>query len=57
MITYTSEFFSGAVFTVAFVPTEATGATNNESTYVDYGVTITPEMVDGFNYRCCDGYN
>ena len=47
MITYTSENYQGAVFTVAFVPGEATGATANESTYVDYGVTITPEAVDG----------
>jgi outer membrane protein OmpU len=47
MITYTSESFGGAVFTVAFVPGEGTGATANESTYVDYGVTITPEAVDG----------
>ena len=48
MITYTSESYGGAVFTVAFVPGEAAGsATGNESTYVDYGVTITPEAVEG----------
>ena len=47
MITYTSESFSGAVFTVAWIPGEATAATGNKSTYVDYGVTISPEMVDG----------
>lgn len=47
MITYTSESFGGAVFTVAFVPGEATAATGNKSTYVDYGVTVTPEAVDG----------
>jgi outer membrane protein OmpU len=49
MITYTSESFSGAVFTVAWIPSEATAATGNKSTYVDYGVTITPEMVDGLS--------
>ena len=48
MITYTSESYGGAVFTVAFVPGEAAGSTSgNESTYVDYGVTITPEAVEG----------
>jgi outer membrane protein OmpU len=47
MLTYTSENYSGAVFTVAFIPGEASGAKKNESTYVDYGVTITPEAVDG----------
>ena len=47
MITYTSESFSGAVFTVAWIPSEATAATGNKSTYVDYGVTISPEMVEG----------
>ena len=47
MLTYTSENYSGAVFTVAFVPGEASGAKKNESTYVDYGVVITPEAVDG----------
>ena len=48
MLTYTSENYGGAVFTVAFVPGEAAGsATGNESTYMDYGVTITPEQVDG----------
>ena len=49
MITYTSESFSGAVFTVAWIPSEATASTGNKSTYVDYGVTITPEMVDGLS--------
>lgn len=49
MITYTSDSFSGAVFTVAWIPSEATAATGNKSTYVDYGVTITPEMVDGLS--------
>ena len=49
MITYTSESFSGAVFTVAWIPGEATAATGNKSTYIDYGVTITPEMVDGLS--------
>ena len=49
MITYTSENYSGAVFTVAFVPGEASGAKKNESTYVDYGVTITPEAVEGLS--------
>jgi outer membrane protein OmpU len=47
MITYTSENYQGAVFTVAFIPGDAGGAKKNESTYVDYGVTITPEAVDG----------
>ncbi len=53
MITYTSEDFSGAVVTVGFVPSEATGtdattkAAANDQTYVDFGVTITPEAVDG----------
>ena len=47
MITYTSESFSGAVFTVAWIPGEATAATGNKSTYIDYGVTISPEMVEG----------
>ena len=50
MLTYTSENYSGAVFTVAFVPSEAAGSTSgNESTYVDYGVTITPEAVEGLS--------
>ena len=49
MITYTSESFSGAVFTVAWIPGEATAATGNKSSYIDYGVTITPEMVDGLS--------
>ena len=47
MITYTSENYQGAVFTVAFIPGDAGGAKKNESTYVDYGVTISPEAVDG----------
>ena len=55
MITYTSESFSGAVFTVAFIPAEASGAKKNESTYVDYGVTITPEMVDGLTLGAAMG--
>jgi len=49
MLTYTSESYGGAVFTVAFVPGEASGAKKNESTYVDYGVTITPEAVEGLS--------
>ena len=49
MITYTSESYQGAVFTVAFIPGDAGGAKKNESTYVDYGVTITPEAVDGLS--------
>lgn len=56
MLTYTSENYSGAVFTVAFVPGEAAGsATGNESTYVDYGVTISPEAVDGLTIGAAMG--
>ena len=56
MITYTSESYGGAVFTVAFVPGEAAGsATGNESTYVDYGVTISPEAVDGLTIGAAMG--
>ena len=42
---YTSESFSGAVLTASFIPSEP--ATGNKSTYMDFGVTYTPEMVDG----------
>ena len=55
MITYTSEDFNGAVFTVAFIPSEATAATGNKSTYVDYGVAISPEMVDGLSIGAAMG--
>ena len=56
MLTYTSENYSGAVFTVAFVPGEAAGSTSgNESTYVDYGVTISPEAVDGLTVGAAMG--
>jgi outer membrane protein OmpU len=47
MITYKSEDYSGAVFTVGFIPAQATSATGNKSTYVDFGVEITPEQVEG----------
>jgi outer membrane protein OmpU len=50
MLTYTSESFSGVQFTVAYVPGEAgdaAAAGTNEEVYVDFGVTVTPEMVDG----------
>jgi len=56
MLTYTSENYSGAVFTVAFVPSEGAGSTSgNESTYVDYGVTISPEAVDGLTIGAAMG--
>ena len=57
MLTYTSENYSGAVFTVAFVPSEASGTatSGNESTYVDYGVTISPEAVDGLTIGAAMG--
>ena len=45
MFTYTSENMGGAVATVAFVPAEA--STGNKSTYMDFGITYTPEMVEG----------
>ncbi|WP_440635087.1 porin [Candidatus Pelagibacter sp. HIMB1746] len=47
MFTYTSENFGGAVATVAFVPAEDTAAGANNSTYMDFGVTYTPDMVEG----------
>ena len=55
MVTYTSENFSGAVITVAFVPAEASGAKKNESTYVDFGIDITPEMTDGLTVGAAMG--
>jgi outer membrane protein OmpU len=57
MITYTSENYGGAVFTVAFVPGEATGTSTsgNESTYTDFGVTITPEQVEGLSLGAAMG--
>jgi len=57
MITYTSESYGGAVFTVAFVPGEATGTSTsgNESTYTDFGVTITPEQVEGLSIGAAMG--
>ena len=58
MLTYTSENYSGAVFTVAFVPGEATGASTtsgNESTYTDFGVTITPDQVEGLSLGAAMG--
>ena len=45
MFTYTSENMGGAVATVAFVPAEADSG--NKSTYMDFGVTYTPEMIEG----------
>ena len=47
MFHYTSENFSGAVLTASFVPAEATTSTGNKSTYMDFGVTYTPDMVEG----------
>ena len=47
MFHYTSESFSGAVLTASFVPAEATTSTGNKSTYMDFGVTYTPDMVEG----------
>ena len=61
MITYTSENFNGAVLTVGFVPSEATGTTTaekaaaNDQTYVDWGVTITPEQVEGLTVGAAFG--
>jgi outer membrane protein OmpU len=61
MITYTSENFNGAVLTVGFVPSEATGtntaekAAANDQTYVDWGVTITPEQVEGLTVGAAFG--
>ena len=43
------------MFTVAFIPSEATAATGNKSTYVDYGVAISPEMVDGLSIGAAMG--
>ena len=48
MFNYKSEDFNGAVVTVGFIPTEDTAVTNgNNSTYIDFGVTYTPDMVEG----------
>jgi outer membrane protein OmpU len=47
MFHYTSENFSGAVLTASFIPAEATTSTGNKSTYMDFGVTYTPDMVEG----------
>jgi outer membrane protein OmpU len=47
MFHYTSENFSGAVLTASFIPAEATTALGNKSTYMDFGVTYTPDMVEG----------
>ena len=45
MFHYTSENMGGAVATVAWVPAEADSG--NKKTYMDFGVTYTPEMVEG----------
>jgi outer membrane protein OmpU len=47
MFTYKSEVVNGAQLTVAFVPAETATSTGNQSTYMDFGVTYTPDMVEG----------
>jgi outer membrane protein OmpU len=47
MFNYKSENISGAQLTVAFVPAETTTTTGNQSTYMDFGVSYTPDMVEG----------
>jgi len=55
MFHYTSENFSGAVLTAAFVPSESTTALGNKSTYIDFGVTYTPDMVEGLTLGAAMG--
>jgi outer membrane protein OmpU len=55
MFTYKSEDISGAQITVGFVPAETTTTTGNQSTYMDFGITYTPDMVEGLELGAAMG--